>query len=206
MKTFYLIALSLVGHLLHSQVLVNADFEDETRWSLYTDGQEIDGLKMLDSNVLGKGSIIVAGDPPPNSRYYTALFKDHLDVSMFQGTSGFVLALFGASGPTRFSSDLYNSELVIDKIYVRKDKKDGYNYIDAWGHINGVSGWQGYFTCVNMLTALSSEEIRYEHYITRNEAIRRLKEAKELYELELYSKDTYDSLKLLLTPLIIDKD
>jgi hypothetical protein len=199
---FGIIVIQLLNTSVYGQVFTAKDLENEERWSLYQHGQEIDGVLMLDSAVLGKGSKLIAGDPPPNSQYYGYIIRDHIDVSMFSGASGAMLALFGASGPTYFNTKLYNTELIVDKLYIRKDKKDGYNYIDVWGHINGVDTYQGYFTIQNLLSALAKEEVLFEHYITRENAIMKLKEAKELFDLELYTREQYDSIKTYLTPLI----
>ena len=42
--------------------------------------------------------------------------------------------------------------------------------------------------------------------MTRDEAIAKLKEAKELMEIDMMSKDEFEELKKELTPIIIIKD
>ncbi len=201
MRTIVLFILCSLSIEVHCQVLTGKDFRDESRWAIYEDGQEIKGILMLDSAVLGVGSIVTIGNPAPNQVSYGTMIEGHLDVATLQGTSGVFLGLAGFR-ITYLSSKLARTELIIDKLKIRKDKKDGYPYVDAWAHINGISGWRGEVTIMNFAVALSQEEILHPSWMSTETALGKLRQAQEMRELGVYSQQSLDSLVQYIKPFL----
>ena len=62
-------------------------------------------------------------------------------------------------------------------------------------------------TVIDLEKAINfGEVINPVQKITREQAIKKLKEAKDLYELELMSKSEYEKLRSELTPIITNKN
>lgn len=186
-----------------SQVLTGKDFRDDSRWPHFSDGQLIDGILMLDSTVIGTGSILTIGNPAPNQTSYGSIIEGHLNIASFQGTSGALIALTGFR-LTYLSSKLAGTELIVDQLRIRKDKKDGYPYVDVWVHVNGVKGWRGEVTIMNLLIALQNEEITHPSWMSRETALRKLRQAKEMHELGVYTQKSLDSLVHYIRPYLIE--
>ena len=72
------------------------------------------------------------------------------------------------------------------------------------GEINGRAfGVNKYLSVMDSELAIESGEILLKNRkMTREEAIEKLKEAKELMEIEMMTKEEFDQLKEELTPII----
>ena len=72
------------------------------------------------------------------------------------------------------------------------------------GEINGRAfGINKYLSVMDTELAIESQEVLLENRkMTRDEAIAKLKEAKELVEIEMMTKDEFEELKKELTPII----
>ena len=122
----------------------------------------------------------------------------------------------------------YNGQkVIIESIYVMHKKYNGYNplfnrkemplYLLVYAkrakvqniNIKNISTAlsQKRITIIDIEKAFSlGEVINPIKKLNREEAIKKLKEAKDLYELDLMSKSEYEKLRLELTPIIINKD
>ena len=122
----------------------------------------------------------------------------------------------------------YNGQkVIVESIYVLHEKYNGYNplynrkemplYVLVYAKRPKVQ----YVNIKNISTALShkritvidiekafdlGEVINPVKKLNREEAIKKLKEAKDLYELDLMSKSEYEKLRLELTPIITNKN
>tara|TARA_Y100000589_G_C27175557_1_gene638599 strand:+ start:959 stop:1654 length:696 start_codon:yes stop_codon:yes gene_type:complete len=122
----------------------------------------------------------------------------------------------------------YNGQkVIIESIYVLHEKYNGYNplynrkemplYVLVYAKRPKVQN----VNIKNISTALShkritvidiekafdlGEVINPVKKLNREEAIKKLKEAKDLYELDLMSKSEYEKLRLELTPIITNKN
>ena len=75
------------------------------------------------------------------------------------------------------------------------------------GEINGSAfGINKYLSVLDTVLAIESGEILLKNRkMTRNEAISKLKEAKELMEIDIMSKKEFEDLKKKLRPIIMKK-
>ena len=118
-------------------------------------------------------------------------------------------------------------KVIIESIYVMHEKYNGYNplynrkemplYVLVYAkrpkvqnvNIKNISTALSHkrITIVDIEKAFSlGEVINPVQKINREEAIKKLKEAKDLYELDLMSKSEYEKLRLELTPIITNKN
>ena len=122
----------------------------------------------------------------------------------------------------------YNGQkVIIESIYVMHKKYNGYNplfnrkemplYLLVYTkrakvqniNIKNISTAlsQKRITIIDIEKAFSlGEVINPIKKLNREEAIKKLKEAKDLYELDLMSKSEYEKLRLELTPIITNKN
>ncbi len=94
------------------------------------------------------------------------------------------------------------------KTYHKGSKKKPLNVQIVLGEINGRAfGINKYLSVMNTELAIESGEIFLKNRkMTRDEAIAKLKEAKELLDLEMMSQEDYDALRKELSPIIMNKN
>ena len=94
------------------------------------------------------------------------------------------------------------------KTYHKGSKKKPLNVQIILGEINGRAfGINQYLSVMNTELAIESGEIFLKNRkMTRDEAIAKLKEAKELLDLEMMSQEDYDALRKELSPIIMNKN
>ncbi len=99
----------------------------------------------------------------------------------------------------RVSNSLAGNTILIDKLRTYGTKKSGYKiyaYFKGYGLLPVLIDYE---------TALELGEIlNPDGSLTRDQAISKLKEAKELLDLGVIASEEYNTLKKELTPLIID--
>tara|TARA_B110000908_G_C10126053_1_gene389914 strand:+ start:153 stop:857 length:705 start_codon:yes stop_codon:yes gene_type:complete len=122
---------------------------------------------------------------------------------------GSVMGSLGGEGPSMAGADLANEVAKVDEIKVvhKGSKKKPLKVILVIGEINGRAfGLNKYLSVLDAELAISYGEIRLNNAkMTRAEAIAKLKESKELLDLELMSKEEYDKIRTELTPVITGK-
>ena len=93
------------------------------------------------------------------------------------------------------------------KTYHRGSKKKPLYVVIVLGEINGRAfGLNKYLSVMNTELAIESGEILLKNRkMTREEAIAKLREAKELLDLEMMSQEDYDALRKELSPIIMNK-
>lgn len=94
------------------------------------------------------------------------------------------------------------------KAYHRGSKKKPLYVIMVLGEINGRAfGVNKYLSVMDTELALESGEVLLKNRkMTRDEAISKLKEAKELMEIDMMTKEEFEKLKIELAPIIRKKD
>ncbi|MDW5288748.1 hypothetical protein [Formosa sp. PL04] len=101
-------------------------------------------------------------------------------------------------GGQRVSNSLADKKVIVHKLKTYGSAKSGYKmYVLFKGY--------GINVFIDYDTALELGEINNPNKkLTKTEAINKLKEGKDLLDLELITQDDYDKLKSELTPLIIN--
>ncbi|MFB9054099.1 hypothetical protein ACFFVB_13505 [Formosa undariae] len=103
-----------------------------------------------------------------------------------------------SQGGQRVSNTLTDKKVIVDKLKTYGTKKNGYKVYALF------KGYGLIPVLIDYDTAVELGEIKNQNKkLTKEEAISKLKEAKELLELDVISQADYDKLKSKLTPLIL---
>lgn len=103
---------------------------------------------------------------------------------------------FGGTFNPTVGASMSNTEIAIKKIYIAGSKKYGFQTfaeLETCGTCNNL--------LVDIELAIETKEIKTDG-MTREEAIKKLKEAKDLLDLDMMKKEEYESLKEKLAPII----
>ena len=123
---------------------------------------------------------------------------------------GSVMAAMGGEASIMASNSFKNTKVIVTemKTYHRGSKKKPMYVVMVLGEINGRAfGANKYLSVMDTELALESGEVLLKNRkTTRDEAIAQLKEAKELMEIDMMSKEEFEELKVKLRPIIMKKD
>ena len=126
--------------------------------------------------------------------------------------AGFGSIMTAMSGEAQImaSNSLKNTRAIVKEIkaYHRGSKKKPLYLIMVLGEMNGRAfGVNKYLSVMDTELAIESGEILLKNRkMTREEAIQKLKEAKELMEIDMMSKEEFEKLKKKLRPTIMKKE
>lgn len=180
-------------------------------------------------NVVKIGDTLILGNPTSqelNSRTYSGSYgararggvantrstttKTYEFIKMGRPAGfGSIMTTMSGEAQVMASSRFKNTTVVVSemKAYHRGSKKKPLYVIMVLGEINGRAfGVNKYLSVMDTELALESGEILLKNRkMTREEAISELKEAKELMEIEMMTKEEFDKLKKELAPIIRKK-
>ena len=111
----------------------------------------------------------------------------------------YIWEMSAMSNPVLASIRAQGFESQIIKMRVLGTKRRGYTISIVGKTAMGLSRYY-----IQYEKALSVNEVKTDK-LNREQAISKLKEAKELFELDMISKEEYDAIKLELTPIIKSK-
>lgn len=206
MKPFFTIAL-LAGslNLLYAQDstlairrLTSADAANVEIAKNYTNGDEIDEYILPDGSIIRKGSVLVLGKPLNNSKTYVRIMIGYYSL----GKALLVTPTFMPDGWAGTGNNL-----VVDKLKVSHQKMTVNSALNILAYVQdpSVSSALGANnrTIIGLDMAISTGEvINPNAAMSRETAIAKLKEAKDLMDLGLMSIEEYEKLKGQLTPII----
>jgi LysM repeat protein len=187
---------------------------------------DVKKYKTINKNVIQVGDTVILGNPTSqefNSRTYSASYGNQArgGVSNSRSTStktyefiqmgrpagfGSILSAMNGEAQTMASNSLKNTKAIVKEIkaYHRGSKKKPLYLIMVLGEMNGKAfGINKYLSVMDTELAIESNEILLKNRkMTREEAISKLKEAKELMDIEMMSKEEFENLKKELGPII----
>ena len=202
-----LFALAQKEHLTYDQT-INIKFVKQ-----YKNNTLIDSYITKDGLIIRVGDTLTIGNAVIDRKKY--IFHDVFSHIVIGKTKG------AANKEFRYLPHNYSGNKVIVKsLYVTHEKYNGYKlwpnrkemplYVSIFVR-EAQSGISKIFshsrkTILDIEKALSSGEIiNYNAPLSKEEAIRKLKESKDLMELDFLSKEEYEKLKEKLTPIILEK-
>lgn len=154
-------------------------------------------LVLPDGVILKKGETLIMGKPSNSDNdkventasKFTQLYGDRHGPFINDGCKG------------GLSDEWSNTELVIDEIMLHRKRKD---IIVNFTLKNGGKVCSGdYGHIINLQKALNRRElVSLNAPMSKDEAMEKLLEAKNLLELEVLTQEEYDALKLKLTPIL----
>ena len=180
----------------------------------------------VSKNVIKIGDTVVLGTPTSqefNSRTYSGSYGSRARVGVANSRStskktyefvkmgrpagfGSVMSAMGGSAPTMASNSLKNTKAIVKEIkaYHRGSKKKPLYLVMVLGEVNGRAfGINKYLSVMDTELAIEAGEVwLLNRKMTRAEAIAKLKEAKELFEIDMMSKEAFEGLKVELGPII----
>ena len=123
---------------------------------------------------------------------------------------GSIMTAMNGESEVMASNSLKNTKAIVKEIkaYHRGSKKKPLYLVMVLGEMNGKAfGINKYLSVMDTELAIESGEILLKNRkMTRDEAISELKEAKELMEIEMMSKEEFENLKKKLRPIIRNKN
>ena len=202
-----LFALAQKEHLTYDQT-INIKFVKQ-----YKNNTLIDSYITKDGLIIRVGDTLTIGNAVIDRKKY--IFHDVFSHIVIGKTKGATNKEF------RYLPHNYSgSKVIVKSLFVTHEKYSGYKlwpnrkemplYVSIFV-IEAQSGISKIFshsrkTILDIEKALSSGEIiNYNAPLSKEEAIRKLKESKDLMELDFLSKEEYEKLKEKLTPIILEK-
>lgn len=182
--------------------------------------------RTVNNNVVQIGDTLILGSPTSEefkTRTYSGSYGTRArgGVSQSRSTStktyefiqmgrpaGFGSIMTAMSGEEQImaSNSLKNTTVLVQemKTYHRGSKKKPLYVVMVLGEINGHAfGINKYLSVMDTELALESGEILLKNRkITREEAISKLKEAKELMEIDMMTEEEFEELKKEMAPII----
>ena len=192
-------------------------------------GTQVNKYVTVSDNSVSVGDTLILGTPTSEetaTRTYSGSYgtKARGGVSQSRSTSkktyefvklgrpaGFGSVMTAMSGEAQLMADnsLKNTEVIVQEIkaYHRGSKNKPLYVVMVLGEINGRAfGANKYLSVMDTELAIESGEILLKNRkMTRDEAIEKLKEAKELLEIDMISKEEFEELKKELAPIITNK-
>tara|TARA_Y100001970_G_scaffold224900_1_gene277337 strand:+ start:121 stop:810 length:690 start_codon:yes stop_codon:yes gene_type:complete len=227
MKKFFAIILAFSSFTLYSQ---NKYIESMT----FEQSQNIDYfIKVKNNTKLGEyitasGNSVKVGDTliigNPTSSYSTSntvgggtnigygrtktRYAKEFEFVQLGRPAGLGAIMSGSEKPAMAGINLSQEVVLVKemKTYHKGSKKKPLYVVIVLGEINGRAfGLNKYLSVMNTELAIESGEILLKNRkMTREEAIAKLREAKELLDLEMMSQEDYDALKKELSPIIMN--
>ena len=202
-----LFALAQIEHLTFDQT------NDINFVKQYKNNTSIESYITKDGLIIRVGDTLTIGNAVIDRIKY--IFHDvfsHIVIGKTKGTTNKEFRYL----PHNYSG----SKVIVKSLFVTHEKYSGYKlwpnrkemplYVSVFvresqGGISKIFS-HSRKTILDIEKALSSEEIiNYNAPLSKEEAIRKLKESKDLKELGFLSKEEYEKLKAKLTPIILDK-
>ena len=185
--------------------------------------------RTINDNVIRIGDTVVLGNPTNkemSSKTYTGSYGNRArgGISKTRSTTkktyefvkmgrpagfGSIMTALNGDAQVMASNSLKNTKAIVKEIkaYHRGSKKKPLYLIMVLGEMNGKAfGINKYLSVMDTELAIESGEILLKNRkMTREEAILKLKEAKELMEIDMMTKEEFEKLKKKLRPIIMKK-
>ena len=200
MKKIIVISVLLVSNVVFGQrSLTSVEAKDLEITSGFRNGDEILEFTLEDGNVIRKGSEFIIGTPlNPTTFTYTRIYVGYYNLLSELLTPSIVL-----------NSSFKGTKVVVETLKVNRQKLKrkselmilAYVYDPAMSSLFGEKRR----TIIDLELALSTGEVvNPNQKMTREQAIVKLKESKDLLDLGLLTQEEYDKIKAELTPIIMN--
>jgi hypothetical protein len=199
MKKIIVIVGLLLGNVVFGQrSLTSSEAKDLEITTGFRNGDEILEFTLEDGNIVKKGSEFIIGTPlNPTTFTYTRIYVGYYN-------------LFSEilSPSITLNSSFKGTKVVVETLKVNRQKLKrkselmilAYVYDPAMSSLLGEKRR----TIVDLELALSTGEVvNPNQKMTREQAIVKLKESKDLLDLGLLTQEEYDKIKAELTPIIM---
>ncbi len=231
-KTIIFLAIILSGIAIQAQenitLLTYANTQDINFFTAVKNGTQIEEYITTSKNSVKVGDTLILGSPTSqevSTRTYSGSYGNKTKVGIADSRStskktyefiqmgrpaGFGSVMTAISGEAQYMADnsLKNTTVIVKEIktFHRGSKNKPLYVVMVLGEINGRAfGVNKFLSVMDTELGIESGEILLKHRtMTRDEAIAKLKEAKELVEIYMMSKDDFEKLKKELSPIIVN--
>ena len=230
--TFLTILFSIINISAQEEIssLTYANTQDINFFNSIKSGAQVKEYITSNKNSVKIGDTLILGSPTSqeiNTRTYSGSYGTQLRGGVAQSRStskktyefikmgrpaGFGSIMTAMNGDAQIMADnsLKNTTVIVNemKTYHRGSKNKPLYVVIVLGEINGRAfGINKYLSVMDTELAIESGEILLKNRkMTRDEAIAKLKEAKELMEIEMMTKEKFEELKKELAPVVNNKD
>lgn len=230
--TFLTILLSVININAQEDIslLTYSNTQDINFFNTIKSGSTVKEYITTSKNNVKIGDTLILGSPTSqemNTRTYSGSYGNQLRGGVAQSRStskktyefvkmgrpaGFGSLMTAMNGDAQNMADnsLKNSTVIVNelKTYHRGSKNKPLYVVMVLGEINGRAfGINKYLSVMDTELAIESGEVLLKNRkMTRDEAIAKLKESKELMEIDMITKEDFDELKKELAPIITNKD
>lgn len=225
--TLSLICLSFLTYAQNGEKYLDKITFDQTQdinfFQSVKNNTEVGTYVFSDSNTLKVGDTLYLGVPSSSESFSstrataglgrTKLNTRTTNVASFSQVQlgrpagfGAMMAAVGGEAPLMAGQSMQNTMTVVReiKLYHKGSKKKPLNVVLVLGEPNDRAfGANKYLSVLDTEIAYEIGEVRLANRLmTREEAIAKLKEAKDLLDLDLMTQEEYDALRKELTPII----
>ena len=211
-------------------VLTYDNTQDINFFSTIKNGAQVKEYTTINKNSVKIGDTLVLGAPTSeemSTRTYSGSYgtKARGGVAQSRSTStktyefiqmgrpagfGSIMTAMNGDAQNMADNSLKNTTVIVNEIktYHRGSKKKPLYDVMVLGEINGRAfGINKYLSVMDTELAIESGEVLLKNRkMTRDEAIAKLKEAKELMEVDMMSKEEFEELKIELAPIIKNQE
>ena len=232
-KTITLLAIILSIINIHAQeidILTYANTQDINFFSTIKNGAQVNEYSTTNSNSVKIGDTLVLGSPTSqemSTRTYSGSYgtKARGGVAQSRSTStktyefikmgrpagfGSIMTAMNGDAQNMADNSLKNTTVIVNEIktYHRGSKKKPLYVVMVLGEINGRAfGINKFLSVMDTELAIESGEVLLKNRkMNRDEAIAKLKEAKELMEVDMMSIEEFEELKKELAPIIKNQE
>ncbi|WP_343330422.1 hypothetical protein [Polaribacter staleyi] len=228
-----LFALLLVTSIFGQKEIDSLTYENTQDISFFKNIKNrtlVQKYKTINKNVIKVGDTVILGNPTSqefSSKTYSGSYgnKARGGISKSRSTTkktyefikmgrpagfGSVMASLNGDAQSMASNSLKNSKAIVKEIkaYHRGSKKKPLYLVMVLGEMNGRAfGINKFLSVMDTELAIESGEVLLKNRkMTRDEAIAKLRESKELLEIDMMSKEEFENLKKELGPIIRNKN
>ena len=188
-----LFCLLLTSKVAFGQTLNYEQTQDVTITSNFSNGDTIAKYLMKDGSEIVIGSKLTLGRPWNTNRNFTTMVVGR-----------FTLGKAMLAPPIYLNENFIGENVVITTIKVSHTKMSKNSPIMIWAYIDPIDKGTGHRTILDLEMAIDRKEvINPNGVMSREQALAKMKEAKDLLDLGIMTQSDYDALKEKLTPIIL---
>lgn len=190
-----LFCLLLTSKVAFGQTLTYEQTQDVNITSNFSNGDSITKYVMKDGSEIVVGSKFKLGQPWNNNRNFTTMVVGRYTLA------GALLA-----PPIYLNENFIGEDVQVSSIKISHTKLSKKSPVLVWAYVRPTDvSAGGYRTILGLEMAIERKEvINPNGVITREQALAKMKEAKDLLDLGIMSQSDYDALKEMLTPIILN--
>ena len=172
----------------------------------FKNGFDVKVLILEDGSIIKKGSELIAGVPSNNMNVNNNVYNGvkaaatSIDFTYLMVNKYSTMNVLAA---VYFGNTFTGTEIIVERIRIYRVGKKVSAVVDFTKKDGTNTAFGKFGSCLSLSEAIKKGELTNPNApMTRAEAIAKLKEAKDLMELDMMSQEEFDALRTELTPII----